>query len=117
MALKIATIVLDVADLKRSASFWRDALGYVIDSDSATWVGMNDPQGKGASIGLQLRDDKKAGINHLHIDLAAADVEKEVMRLEKIGATRAKWPYYPEKATWVVMQDPDGNEFCIVPDA
>jgi Glyoxalase-like domain len=42
-------------------------------------------------------------------------VPREVARLEALGATRAAWPYYPPGADWVVMLDPDGNEFCVVP--
>lgn len=116
MTLRLATIVLDVPDMKRSAAFWQDALGYEIDSDIPGWIGMRDPKGKGPNLGLQPRKDVKPSINHVHIDLATRDVEGEVKRLEKLGATRADWPYYPEGANWVVMRDPEGNEFCVVPE-
>lgn len=115
MALRLATVVLDVADLKRAASFWRDALGYRIADEGETWTSLEDPHGKGVALGLQPRDDAKADVNRVHVDLAAADVQAEVRRLEGLGARRAPWAWYPANARWVVMLDPEGNEFCVVP--
>lgn len=116
MPLRIATLVLDATDLSRAARFWSHALGYKVTDESATWVSLDDPAGRGLSLALQPRDDKKADVNRLHMDLAAADVQAEVKRLESLGATRAKWPYYTSATpSFVVMLDPEGNEFCVVP--
>ncbi|MEA3202178.1 MAG: hypothetical protein QOE90_3606 [Thermoplasmata archaeon] len=115
MTLRLATIVLDVSDVKRAASFWREALHYDIKDEGETWTTLADPRGKGIALGLQPRDDPKRDANRAHVDLAAADVEAEARRLEGLGAKRADWPYYPPNASWIVMLDPDGNEFCIVP--
>ena len=48
-----------------------------------------------------------------HIDLFADQPEQEVERLLALGATRKAWRY-PEGADYVVLQDPDGNPFCVV---
>lgn len=59
-------------------------------------------------------DDKPADdIDRVHLDLTADDVEAAVDRLEGLGASRVEdWPYPPE-ATFVVMRDPNGDEFCV----
>jgi hypothetical protein len=59
----------------------------------------------------------KAVKNRLHIDLAPpgdGDQEAEVRRLEALGATRVDVGQDPATATWVVMADPEGNEFCVL---
>jgi len=55
--------------------------------------------------------------NRLHIDVAPppdGDQEAEVRRLETLGATRVDVGQDPQMATWVVMADPEGNEFCVL---
>ena len=56
--------------------------------------------------------EPKTAKNRMHVDLAAADREAEVARLVELGAKRVtdmdEWGYQ-----WTVMQDPEGNEFCV----
>ena len=56
--------------------------------------------------------EPKRAKNRMHVDLAAADHEAEVVRLVGLGATRVadvdEWGY-----RWTVLQDPEGNEFCV----
>jgi len=55
--------------------------------------------------------------NRLHIDLAPspdAGQEAEVRRLEALGARRVDVGQDPDKVSWVVMADPEGNEFCVL---
>ena len=51
--------------------------------------------------------------NRLHLDLNPDDRDREVARLEGLGATRADVGQGPD-VTWVVMPDPEGNEFCVL---
>lgn len=55
----------------------------------------------------------KTGKNRLHLDLRPEDQAAEVARLEALGASRANVGQGPE-VSWVVMADPDGNEFCVL---
>ena len=55
----------------------------------------------------------KSGKNRLHLDLRPVDQAAEVARLERLGARRADVGQGPE-VTWVVLADPDGNEFCVL---
>jgi len=90
-----------------------------------------DPDGRGPRILFQQMDTPKPGKNRLHLDLNAsggmavpretrkAQVNKEVDRLLKLGATKQKvWDEPPRSKGepgeyWVVLQDPEGNEFCV----
>jgi hypothetical protein len=57
--------------------------------------------------------DRKEVKNRLHLDLRPEDRDAEVARLEGLGARRVSVGQGPEVA-WVVMADPDGNEFCVL---
>jgi hypothetical protein len=57
--------------------------------------------------------EEKSGKNRLHLDLRPVDQAAEVARLESLGARRADVGQGPE-VTWVVLADPDGNEFCVL---
>ena len=53
--------------------------------------------------------EEKAVKNRVHLDLGADDREAEVQRLLALGARRVA-----DHGSWTVMQDPEGNEFCVV---
>ena len=55
----------------------------------------------------------KTGKNRLHLDLRPGDQAAEVARLEGLGASRGDVGQGPD-VSWVVMADPDGNEFCVL---
>jgi Glyoxalase-like domain len=56
--------------------------------------------------------EEKAGKNRLHLDLRPADQAAKVARLERLGASRTDVGQGSD-VSWVVMADPDGNEFCV----
>jgi len=65
-------------------------------------------------VSLDQYPDKRSGKrSRLHLDLYTNDQEDEVRRLVKIGATRYPWRYTPGD-DYVVLEDPDGNLFCVV---
>lgn len=114
MTLRISAVVLDARDMKRAIAFWTAALGYAVSDASDSWASLEDRAGRGLALSLQPNRDPKADVNRVHLDLEAADVQNEVARLEALGAARVReWPY-PPGASYVVMQDPEGNEFCVV---
>jgi len=57
--------------------------------------------------------DAKTAKNRVHLDLRPADQEAEVGRLIGLGATRVDIGQ-PDDVTWIVMADPEGNEFCVL---
>jgi catechol 2,3-dioxygenase-like lactoylglutathione lyase family enzyme len=120
MSLYIGSIVVWVADVPRAAAFWANALGYVVRGrndavvDPGTgWVVLTDPRRRWANLSLQLSHEPKRGRNRLHLDLYTQDRETEVGRLEALSATRLPRDYDPED-DFVVLADPDGNEFCVI---
>lgn len=114
MPLYIGSIVVNVTDLKRGIAFWTQALGYRLRREDVDFALLVNPDRRWAGLSLQLTDRPKAGLNRLHLDLYTDQQAAEVARLEGLGARRVvPWPYDPD-SDFVVMADPDGNEFCVV---
>jgi len=120
MPVYIGSIVVWVADVPRAAAFWAGALGYVVRGrddavvdPEASWVVLTDPRRRWANLSLQRSKEPKKGRNRLHLDLYTQDRQAEVARLEALGATRLPRNYDPGD-DFVVLADPDGNEFCVV---
>jgi catechol 2,3-dioxygenase-like lactoylglutathione lyase family enzyme len=120
MPLYMGSTVVKVADLPRAAAFWAAALGYVIRGrpDAAVLPGsdfvvLTDPHRRWCNLSLQLSPEPKQGRNRLHLDLYTQEQEQEVTRLLALGAIRLPWAY-DEGDDFVVLADPDGNEFCVV---
>ena len=114
MTLRIATITIDCANPQALAHWWADALGWSITYDSPDEVVIEAPEGEIASPLLfgQGPDDKVVK-NRLHIDLRPDDRDAEVARLEGLGARRVDIGQGPD-VKWVVMADPENNEFCVL---
>lgn len=97
-------------------SFWSAALGWPLVWDQDDETAIRAPGGIGPFItwgGGPL--PPKAGKNRLHLDIAPAgdsDQRAEVDRLVSLGAARADIGQHP--LGWVMMFDPDGNEFCVL---
>ena len=96
-------------------AFWQEALHYVPrEPPTSGWVVLRDPEGRGPNLSLDRLPDKRTGKrSRLHLDLYGTDQEDEVERLIGIGATRYPWRYRPG-GDFVVLEDPDGNLFCVV---
>jgi catechol 2,3-dioxygenase-like lactoylglutathione lyase family enzyme len=117
--LRIGSVVMNVADVRRAAAFWCAALGYEplreIEDDFVILV---PTDGVGQRISINLGDQAPPDIPHVHLDLYAgdaADQAAEVERLIALGAERVDWPRYPEREhDFVVLADPDGNRFCVI---
>jgi Glyoxalase-like domain len=135
-------VVIDCADPAALAPFWAEALGYVVQppppgfeswpdwlrkqgipeqswNDASAVV---DPDRSGPRIFLKRVPEPKSVKNRVHLDLnvtagvppdeADEKLKAEAKRLEALGATRVRrmseW-----SSRWIVMHDPEGNEFCL----
>jgi predicted enzyme related to lactoylglutathione lyase len=121
MALRLQCITIDAHDPHALAAFWAEALGWKIGEDIneiEVWIEreLGDPQNTGFPDILFLKNsDMKLGKNRLHLDLRPDDQAAEVARLEKLGAKQIDIGQSAEPTcTWVVMADPEGNEFCVL---
>lgn len=114
--LRIGTTVLGVGDVARAERFWGAALGYVRRGEGdETWQVLVPPDGAaGAHLALGLSDTPVQARPRVHLDLYAQDQAAEVERLLGLGAGRVDWDRYPEDPDFVVLEDPDGNRFCVV---
>ena len=113
MSLFVGSTVINVADVERATAFWTAALGYVVRSGDSTFAVLKDPRRRWSNVSLQLSDAPKHGPNRVHLDLYSDDQQAEVERLLALGASRPEWTY-PPNADFVVLADPDGNEFCVI---
>jgi catechol 2,3-dioxygenase-like lactoylglutathione lyase family enzyme len=114
--LHIATVVVNVQDMERAVSFWCAALGY--RQRESTWdpgfMMLEDPAHLLTPLSLQITTAPPREPVRLHLDLYTDDQAGQVERLVRLGATRVPdWPY-PQDADFVVLRDPDGNEFCVI---
>jgi predicted enzyme related to lactoylglutathione lyase len=107
-------LVLDCADPERLAAFWAAALGYANVGSAGSYALLLDEAGSGPKLLLQRVPEPKAGKNRMHFDIETPTVDEEVTRLEGLGATRIERDAIEEHGNrWVVMADPEGNEFCV----
>lgn len=114
MDLRIGAIVIHCFHFDRRVGFWRSALGYAPrEPPSDDWVVLRDPAGRGPNLSLQGREKRAPHRSWLHLDLYTHEAEREVERLVALGARRYPWRY-PPGADFVVLEDPDGNLFCVV---
>ena len=116
--LSIQCFNLNTTDPDRIASFWQEALGWRRTHDTPDEVVLEPPAGSAqdgvAPDLLFLRvPEGKTVKNRWHPDLRSTDQAAEVARLERLGATRTDVGQ-GDDVTWVVMADPDGNEFCVL---
>lgn len=107
-------LVLDCHEPAALAEFWSAALDYVNVGDVGAYVVLLPNGRPGPKLLLQRVPEPKAVKNRMHLDIDAADIEAEADRLEALGAHRAQpEPLHEHGTNWILMTDPEGNEFCI----
>ena len=129
-SVKQIQVTFDCADPERVARFWCEVLGYVVPPPPegfASWADFDrtlpherqgsafacvDPSGTGPRLFFQRVPEGKVVKNRLHLDLRPGDQAAEVARLEALGARRVS--VGQGEVSWVVMADPDGNEFDVL---
>ena len=118
MALRIETVSIDATDPLALGRFWSEALGweYSTDEDGDVWVEPGDhhpDRGRARPLLLLEVPEAKQVKNRIHLDLRPEDQDYEVERLEEMGAHRVSVGQTGLEG-WVVLADPEGNEFCVL---
>ncbi|MFC1437084.1 VOC family protein [Streptacidiphilus sp. N1-10] len=124
MTSRFTELVVDCHDPERLAAFWCEVLDFkVIDRSGAmveigSWVPtVEDVRARQMPPTLLFIPvpEGRTVKNRLHLDVSPIDgsTEAEVTRLIGLGATRADVGQGPDRS-WVVMADPEGNEFCVL---
>jgi predicted enzyme related to lactoylglutathione lyase len=108
-------LVLDCHDPETLARFWSEALGYELIGGAGSYVLLLPAGGEaGPQLLLQRVPEPKQTKNRMHFDIHVADIEAEASRLLELGAERVRPEPLSEHGTsWVLLQDPEGNEFCV----
>lgn len=107
-------MVIHCHEFERMVAFWQQALHYVPrEPPRGGWVVLCDPEHRGPNLSFQARETARPARSWLHLDLYTDNQKAEVERLVRLGAVRASWQY-PAAADYVVLEDPDGNRFCVV---
>ncbi|MEU4746781.1 VOC family protein [Actinosynnema sp. NPDC023658] len=135
-------VTFDCAEPERVARFWCEVLGYVVPSPPdgfatwdeydrslppgrrGAWFACTDPSGVGPRLYFQRVPEGKVVKNRVHLDVRfgtglvgeerVAALEAECARLVALGATRVRLlPANSEDESCLVMQDVEGNEFCL----
>ena len=117
MGLKWQATCVDCDDPRALGAWWAELLDWRVTYESDDEVVIEPPAGSpledlGPDILFLKVPERKTVKNRLHIDLRPEDQAAEVARAEALGATRVD--VGQGSPTWVVMADPEGNEFCIL---
>ena len=112
MASVIKSVTFDAADALALATFWAAVFGSDVDEESTADKAFVEAAGWGGpSIWFARVPEGKTAKNRVHFDLRAPGaVADEVARLERLGASVLR-----RHEHHTVMQDPEGNEFCVEP--
>jgi hypothetical protein len=133
-------VTFDCAEPERLARFWCEVLGYEVPSppqgfgtwddfhrsqspeDRGSWFACGDPSGVGPRLYFQRVPEGKTAKNRVHLDVRVgtglvgeerlATLEAECTRLLALGAVRVEL-LYDGTDSCIVMQDIEGNEFCL----
>ena len=119
MSLSVHQVAFDCKDALLLSDFWSAVLGYTKEDWSEEFGAMvYCPDGTGVKIIFLPVPEQKLVKNRVHLDVKTEDStrEAEVERLVGLGAKEIESKTLTTDAwtiTWTIMQDPEGNEFCV----
>jgi hypothetical protein len=110
----VGAIVIRVRDLPAQLEFWSRALDYVPrEPATADFVVLRSRRGDGPNVSLDLNRSERVLPPRIHLDLYTDDQAGEVQRLTELGAREVVWDGRPADADYVILEDPEGNRFCV----
>jgi Glyoxalase-like domain len=112
MSLEWEQTVVDARDPAALGGWWRDALGWVVVNEDPEEFEIRPRADRLPGLLFVAVPEAKVSKNRLHLDFRPDDRDAEVERLLSLGATRAD--VGQGEQSWVVLADPEGNEFCVL---
>ena len=113
-----AGVTIDCLDPEASAAFWSallDRPALPVGPDRAGWYRLGPVVQGGPVINFQPVAEQKVGKVRVHLDLWVDDLDAVARRVETLGGSRSgEREVVSGRGTIPVMNDPDGNEFCII---
>ncbi|AGJ53144.1 VOC family protein [Streptomyces sp. NPDC053741] len=113
MGLEWEQLVIDAADPVALGSWWREALGWVVVNDSPEEYEIRPEPDRLPGLLFGTTPEGKTVKNRLHLDFRPDDRDAEVERLLALGARHTDIGQRRDEP-WVVLADPEGNEFCVL---
>ncbi|MGY6022896.1 VOC family protein [Streptomyces spinosirectus] len=113
MALEWEQLNVDAADPVALGRWWTEALGWVVVNDDAEEFEIRPEKDRLPGLIFAQVPEGKTIKNRLHLDFRPDDQDAEVARLLALGARRVDVGQGDE-VTWIVLADPEGNEFCVL---
>jgi hypothetical protein len=113
MSLRLWTVLVDAHDPHTLAHWWADVLHWKIFHESDDEVVVTTPDERFPGLVFLRVPEKKTVKNRIHLDFVPDDQAAEVDRLLRLGARRADVGQKGDEG-WVVLADPEGNEFCVL---
>jgi Glyoxalase-like domain len=115
MAARFSELAVDSSDPGRLSRWWSEVLDYKVIEETEDVVEIAGPTEAGPTIVFASVPEPKTVKNRLHIDLSPTDrdQDEELERLLGLGARRADVGQ-GDDVSWVVLTDPEGNEFCLL---
>jgi hypothetical protein len=112
MAVEWEQIIVDSRDPEALGRWWLQALGWVVVDDSPNDFEIRPAPDRKPGLLFVPVPEAKTIKNRLHIDLRPDDQAVEVERLLALGASKVD--IGQGEQSWVVLTDPEGNEFCVL---
>lgn len=116
MACRLREIVVDCLDPGAVSRFWGDVLGWEVNEEGPFyWMAApGADESRDLALVFIAVPEPRVGKNRLHIDVSpvGCEQEEELARLEGLGAVRVD--VGQGEQPWVVLADPEGNEFCLL---
>lgn len=112
MSLEWEQTVVDAQDPAGLGRWWQETLGWEVVNDDPEEFEIRPSPGRLPGLLFVPVPEPKTVKNRLHLDFRPDDQDREVERVIARGATRADVGQGDE--SWVVLADPEGNEFCIL---
>jgi hypothetical protein len=116
--LKWEQVIVDAQDPVALGTWWAHALDWVVVNDAPDEFEIRPAAEQFPGLLFASVPEAKSEKNRLHLDFRPGDRDVEVARLIALGASRAD--VGQGESTWIVLTDPEGNEFCVlrsIPDA
>lgn len=117
MTLQIEQLTIDAHDPDSLADWWCKALEWEVtyrspEGEEEREVAIRAAGGEGLEILFVSNSEEKVVKNRYHLDLRPDDKDAEVKRMKELGAVEVD--IGQKDVTWVVLADPEGNEFCVL---
>ena len=120
MTCRVSHTTFDCRNAYALADWWKPVLGYVDDADEPNSpgdeeCGIVDPATGHSLLFIEVPEAKQFK-NRIHLDLRPTDRrrDEEIARVLALGATEVGDFRHPDGSGWMVLADPEGNEFCIL---